>query len=330
MYIIAGLFNIIQTQHRDSGIDVDAILAEFGTDISVLINPVAKLDAGILGRYFEKLVESKKDSRIGLKSGFLIPFNLIAAFFNLYRNSKTVGDLFMEMENHTSTANTISCYSVRTDERFVYYEVLIDGDFSSKYPVAARQWMEMQYGMALQYAYGYTGRFIQPVEVHSVYGKEGRTDKLEEYLNCPIKFNQKKQTLIFRKSILELPVTTTNKEHFSLFENTMSHIGYYNQINSLSNVVRRYLMHSLSTSELSLKPVAARFNMSERNLQRKLKAEGTSYQKILDDLRMELAQKYLRQHIPLTEVTFLLGFETQSAFNKFFSKHFDMTPSQFK
>ena len=30
--------------------------------------------------------------------------------------------------------------------------------------------------------------------------------------------------------------------------------------------------------------------MSERNIQRKLKAEGPSYQKLLNDLRMELSK----------------------------------------
>ncbi|WP_308587714.1 helix-turn-helix transcriptional regulator [uncultured Parabacteroides sp.] len=67
--------------------------------------------------------------------------------------------------------------------------------------------------------------------------------------------------------------------------------------------------------------------MSERNIQRKLKEEGTSYQKILDGLRMELSQKYLKEKIPLPEIGFLLGFESQSAFNKFFKKHFGTQPS---
>ncbi len=101
------------------------------------------------------------------------------------------------------------------------------------------------------------------------------------------------------------------------------------QNNSLSRTVRRYLMHSLSNSSLSLKDVAEKFNMSERNIQRKLKAEGTSYQKLLNDLRMELSKKYLKERIPLPEIGFLLGFESQSAFNKFFKKHFRNRPSMF-
>lgn len=330
MYIIAGLFNIIQAQHKDLGIDLGKIFTEFKTDINILNNPIAKLDANILGEYLEQAVSKERNNRVGLKAGFAIPFGLTATFFNLYHQSKTVRDLFSELEKFDSTANDITNYSIRIDNNLIYYEISINSAFVEKYPIAARQWSEMQYGIALQYAHSYTGRFIQPIQAYSIYNKEGDVDKLEEYLSCPVRFNQSKQTLVLKNSILDLPVITTKKEHLSLFENAMSYIAHRYNANRLSNVVRRYLMHSLSTSELGLKPVAERFNMSERNIQRKLKAEGTSYQQILDSLRMELSQKYLIENIPLAEIAFLLGFESQSAFNKFFHKHFHTTPSQFK
>lgn len=328
MYIIAGLFNIILARYKELEIDLEKIFARHNTDMSVLNNPVAKIEAGILGEYLENVVLIKGDNRTGLKSGFRIPFNLIPAFFNLYSKSRTVRDLFCELDKFGSTSNDIITHCIRVENNLVYYDIAIDEAFAGQYLIAARQFREMQYGMALQYAYSYTGRFIQPMEAYSVYGKEGKTDGLEEYLNCPVRFNQQKQVLVFRESILELPVVTVGKEYLELFEDAMSHIEYRYNANRLSNVVRRYLMHSLSTSGLGLKPVAERFHMSERNIQRKLKAEGRSYQQILDDLRKELARKYLVANIPLTEIAFLLGFETQSAFNKFFQKHFHTTPKR--
>ena len=41
---------------------------------------------------------------------------------------------------------------------------------------------------------------------------------------------------------------------------------------------------------------------------------------------MDLAQEYIREKVPFTEIAFLLGFESQSAFNKFFHKQFHTTP----
>lgn len=328
-YAVSGLFNIFLTQFRWLNIDINEIFIEYETDLEVLNNPLAKIDIGICARYLEQVVKLTGNQRIGLESGFKIPFVLISTFFNVYHKCETVAELFdhIKLQNQTSSITTYKTY---VDGNYLHYDIMIIPEFIEKYPVAARQWTEMLYGITLQYAYSYTGRFLVPVAAHSVYGKNGKRDLLEEYLNCPVKFNRETTSLIFDPSILDLPVITPDKELFTVFEFMMSEIEYRQKKDNLSGAVRRYLMHSLSTSTLHLKPVAGRFHMSERNMQRKLKAEGTSYQQILDNLRMELAQKYLRERIPLVEIAFLLGFESQSAFNKFFSKHFHTTPGRFR
>ena len=178
----------------------------------------------------------------------------------------------------------------------------------------------LQEGSCIQYAYIPCTR------------KKGQKTNWRNTWVAPVIFNHDKLILIFNKSVLDLPIVTGNKEMLAIFEDYMNEIQMHEsgQNNSLSRTVRRYLMHSLSNSSLSLKDVAEKFNMSERNIQRKLKAEGTSYQKILNDLRMELSKKkYLKERIPLPEIGFLLGFESQSAFNKFFKKHFRNRPSMF-
>lgn len=70
--------------------------------------------------------------------------------------------------------------------------------------------------------------------------------------------------------------------------------------------------------------------MSDRTLQRKLFIENNSYQNILCNVRKDLALKYLAENISFVEIAFLLGFESQSAFNKFFKKNFEKQPSVFK
>ena len=189
----------------------------------------------------------------------------------------------------------------------------------------------MQYGIALQYGISFTGQYVFPVLAHSTYPREGEHDRLMEYLSCPIQFEQKKFALVYNRSALDLPIVTANSSLFPVFANYMNEIQISEeQKNVWTNSVRRYLMHSLSTSNLNLNIVAEKFNMSKRNLHRKLKEEGTSYQQILNNLRMELSRKYLKEKIPLTEIAFLLGFESQSAFNKFFKKQFHTAPNQFR
>lgn len=332
MYITAGFFSILLKHFEDIEVDVPKIFAEFKTDLKALELPLTQINAGILGQYLEQIVSKTKNRRIGLETGFILPFTATVAIFNVCRNYSTPRELFAtQFDFSHPTINSIHEHSTTVEGDLFYFEIDINKEFVRTYPVAARQWAEMQYGIALQYAYSFTGRYIYPVLAHSVYSKEGENDKLMKYISCPVKFNQNKFALIFNKAVLDLPIVTINRELLPIFKDYMNEIQIAEeQQNKWSNSVRRYLTHSLSTSNLSLNFVADRFNMSKRNLHRKLKEEGSSYQQILDDLRIELSKKYLKEKIPLIEVAFLLGFKSQSAFNKFFQKHFKIKPTQFK
>lgn len=289
------------------------------------------MNVDILGRYIEQIVVKTKNYRVGVDMGFIIPFT-VSGIFNNYKNYATLRELFdAQFDLSYPTVNGINEYSTKEDGDFFHYEISVNREFAEKYPIAARQWTEMQYGIAFQYTYSLIGRYVSPVLIHSVYTKDGDNDKLMDYLDCPIKFEQDKCALIYKRDVLNLPIMTVNKELLSAFEDYMNEIQRSEERqNKWSASVRRYIMHGLATSNLNLNLIAGRFNMSKRNLHRRLKEEGTSYQQILNSLRMELSQKYLKEKIPLVEIAFLLGFESQSAFNKFFQKHFQIKPSQFR
>mgnify|MGYP005852097921 CR=1 FL=1 len=332
MFFTAGLLNMLLKHFGTTEAEISQIWTGLKFEGALLQNPTSHIDANILGRYLEHIVKKTGNPRIGLETGFLLPFVLTGSFFNIYHQSKTVREIFENENPFDPAINDIYTFATKENDTNFSLEIAIAPQFKELYPIASKQWIEMQCGFFLQYAYSFTGRFLHPVLVYSMYEKEGTKDKLEEYLGCPVIFNHDKLILIFDKNVLDLPIITGNKEMLAIFEDYMNEIRIHEtgQNNSLTRTVRRYLMHSLSNADLSLKQVAARFNMSERNIQRRLKAEGTSYQKILNDLRMELSQKYLKEEIPLPEIGFLLGFDSQSAFNKFFKKHFGTQPSAYK
>lgn len=76
---------------------------------------------------------------------------------------------------------------------------------------------------------------------------------------------------------------------------------------------------------------AVNMNMSARTLMRKLKAEGNSYQGIIDEIRRESALWYLRQSkLSIEQVSDALGFEDASNFSRTFQRWFEMTPSKYR
>ncbi|UCF45941.1 MAG: AraC family transcriptional regulator [Myxococcales bacterium] len=77
----------------------------------------------------------------------------------------------------------------------------------------------------------------------------------------------------------------------------------------------------------SLSEMAKDLYMSNRTLIRKLKAQGTSYQMLLDDVRQELAVWYLRQtDMPVEAIAERLGYRDTSNFSRTCKRWFGLTP----
>lgn len=95
----------------------------------------------------------------------------------------------------------------------------------------------------------------------------------------------------------------------------------------VKEAIKQCLLQRKATQE----NVASELNLSVRNLQRRLKEAGTSYQTILDDSREELSMKLLKTlDVPLYEISFLVGFTEPSAFYKAFRRWTGKRPGDYR
>lgn len=77
--------------------------------------------------------------------------------------------------------------------------------------------------------------------------------------------------------------------------------------------------------------MAAELHMSARTLMRRLKRRGTSYQELLDDVRKERAQWFLRHtSYPVEAIAERLGYLDTSNFGRTFRRWFGMSPKEFR
>ncbi len=78
-------------------------------------------------------------------------------------------------------------------------------------------------------------------------------------------------------------------------------------------------------------PRSAHLHGSSRQLQRRLRDAGTSFQALLEGTRHDLALRYLDEpHMTLSEVGFLLGFAEPSTFHRAFKRWTGTTPVDYR
>jgi AraC-like DNA-binding protein len=98
-----------------------------------------------------------------------------------------------------------------------------------------------------------------------------------------------------------------------------------------SQRVRIAIAEHLRAGAPTLEQIASKLGLAQRTLQRRLKDEGTRFDALLDDVRRELAKRYLGDaRISIQEAAFLLGFSDVAAFHRAFVRWTGTTPARYR
>ena len=91
--------------------------------------------------------------------------------------------------------------------------------------------------------------------------------------------------------------------------------------------VERLLMPILHTGNVSMEMIARKLALSRQTLYRKLKAEGVTFEKVLDELRHKMALHYLSgKKVSVNETAYLVGFSEPAAFSRAFKRWTGSSP----
>jgi AraC-like DNA-binding protein len=159
------------------------------------------------------------------------------------------------------------------------------------------------------------------------------TREHQKLFNCQVTFEQASNEIIVTREILDFPVPLADTRITPPLENILQEqLKALYPPNTWSERVSHFIRQRLLQGEQSTLPIAAReMALSARQLQNKLKAENTSYRKLLEQVRKEIALRYLKEpDVNLYDIAFLLGFSDQSAFTHAFKRWTGTTPGKFQ
>ena len=103
------------------------------------------------------------------------------------------------------------------------------------------------------------------------------------------------------------------------------------RFSDIKAVVQKWIIRFLPKGIVDMEMIAGKINMSKPTLYRKLKDEGTSFQELLNRIRMQLMDHYfLEQKLSISEISYLLGFSEAPAFHRAFKKWKGTTPQEYR
>ncbi len=177
-----------------------------------------------------------------------------------------------------------------------------------------------------------TGTQLSPVRLELVQPR-AHVNALERHFGCPVVCGSSQNAIVFRSSDAELPFVTRNAELLEMlapqFELDLKQ--HTSGDDSFLELVRGAIQQRLTGHRPTTDDVARELHMSSRTLQRRLQESGSSFQRVLDEARHQMARYYLRNSVlELNEAAYLLGYEDANSFARAFRGWEGVPPSHWR
>ncbi len=160
----------------------------------------------------------------------------------------------------------------------------------------------------------------------------GHFDEYRFVFPCQCHFDQQRNSLFFSKTCLTMPVTRTPTELDEfILSSPRNLLVWTDDDDSLTTLVRKQLEGMEQDRLPTLDVMAEQLNMTSNTLSRRLKAEGSAYQKIKDNLRRDQAVTLLlRPNLTITDISSQLGFAEPGAFSRAFKHWTGLSPLAYR
>jgi AraC-like DNA-binding protein len=156
--------------------------------------------------------------------------------------------------------------------------------------------------------------------------------QIERSLGCEVISGAPRNVIVFRASDATKPFVTRNAELFDMLAPQFEEqLRQFKQEDGFVELVRRTIQDRLRGHRPSIDAVSQALHMGPRTLQRRLQGSGSSFQRVLEEARHQMARYYLSNSaLELNEAAYLLGFEDPSSFGRAFRSWEGMLPSDWR
>ena len=179
----------------------------------------------------------------------------------------------------------------------------------------------------------YIGEPIRLQETHFTFSAPQHRDELQIMFPSQLHFNCKANRLIFDAQYLDKPLVRSDQELQTYVQNAPADVmtipGSDSTLEAqIERIIGQRHPHKLVFAPIQV--VAKELGFSSQTLHRRLKESATSYQKIKDNLRREVAiQKLVNESLSVEQVADIVGFSEPRSFTRAFKHWTGLTPRQY-
>jgi AraC-like DNA-binding protein len=167
-----------------------------------------------------------------------------------------------------------------------------------------------------------------PKAIRFTYAEPSYRAEYDRIFGVPLFFESHMNALLIDEALLNMKLPRTNPYLSEILSARAEELLKSLEMSKTTRGrVENLLIPILHTGEASMDTIAVKLGLSRQTLFRRLKADGITFEKVLDDLRHKLALHYLNEKkVPVNQTAYLVGFSEPAAFSRAFKRWTGSSP----
>src|SRR5262245_25960394 len=323
-----GLSRIAIARLKSAGVPVAPLLRRVGLTLEVIADPEERLSVRSQIKFLDEAAIALEDDCLGFTLACDFDPREIGLLYYVMASSQTLGDALKRVARYSQNTNEALVVRYREANRLI-----INLSYSGVPRHSDRHQIEFCMFGVLRICRALTGQNLVPQHFSIAHYRSEGTAEMSRFVGTKVEFGDDTDEFALNSNARELPVIRADHHLNDLLlkycEAALADRGA--GISQMRTSVENAISSMLPHGRVLVDDVARSLGMSKRTLARKLSDEGLNYSEILEQLRRDLAVRYLNDRkMHVSKIAWLLGFHEVSAFTHAFKRWTGKTPSQLR
>ena len=310
---------------RELGGDPAEICRLSGVSPAMLDDPDLPVAAGGVVAFLAQAAASCDCPTFGLRLASRQDLSVLGPLWLLMRSAGTVAQLIADLARYYvihTRGSGIGTVPAEDGGLFVTYQM------ARELPADDRQVVELGLALFCNELRHHAEPLWEPASVQFCHRAPPDLRLHRRFFGPALSFDQDRNAVRIQPEVLGRPLAAADERSRRMMSAVLAGRQLRTPAATLSRI-EGAIRAMMPFSDCTLGEVAGTIATSSRSLQRQLAENGTTFQKLRDQVRADLALKYLRQStLRFAEISEILGFAEPSVFTRSFRRWHGSTPRE--
>ena len=313
---------------RQRNLPQQQALERAGINPAVMDQPNQRVHTDQVARLFKTVQETLDDEFMGFTQNNC-KVGLFATMAELVSHCSTLGELLAKAVNfYNLVSNDIPMQLSQSEGNAVL-------SFTMNQPQLDPEHFMTEFWLVIWHRFPswYIGEPIRLRETHFTFKSPTHRSELQIMFPGQLQFKRSANRLIFDAQYLDKQLVRSDQELQTYVQNAPADVMTIPGSDSTLEAQIERMIAQRHPDRLVFVPIhelARELGVSSQTLHRRLKESATSYQKIKDNLRREVAtHKLVQEHVSVEEVSAIVGFSEPRSFTRAFKHWTGLSPREY-